>query len=332
MSGEVGQAEVWAQEATGGLDGFNQSLTEALAPYQAEETEWTLDDMIKRCQQRISKVSSKFYKDDRMHTKATNTQAKGLIEEFVEAVMQTLQQGCQGKDWFPNVDFTKVLMFATMYTFGKAKCFTRVLAPMIEKFIEEGVYKWQEEERIQKCMWDAVELSGVQDAFKKKTLQHLTKSYDEAYLKSPYGSCTGETPEVSLLMDFLTGWITDFVGRAWDVLERGVGAGSKDEQILFVASLYQSLCDPTVMCVPFEIHQSMESLPANPWDFIGKTVEQVFLTAETSAAGRAATQAVKATDEPWSKKRKVEGFGPLTPGSVGPKLITTGQSWMPGIM
>merc|ERR1712232_59050 len=329
--------EVWAQEATGGLDGFNTALVEALSPYQGEETEWTLDEMIKRIQQRISKVSSKFYKDERMHAKATNTQAKALVEEFVEAVMATIQQGCYGKEWFPKVNFGKVLMFATMYTFGKAKCFTRVLAPMIEKFIEEGVFKWQEEERIQKCMWDAVEESGVGESFKKKMLTHIQKAYDEAYLKSPYGSCAGESPEVSLLMDFMTGWISEFVQRAWDVLERGIGASgaaSKDEQILFVTVLFQNLCDPSVACVPFEIHQSMESLPSNPWDFIGKTVEQVFENEIMVAAQREAAKLEAPAAEPYAKKRKVESFGsaPFKPGGVGPKLIATGQPWMPGIM
>lgn len=192
-----------------------------------------------------------------------------------------------GKEWFPKVEFSKTLMFATMYTFGKAKCFTRVLAPMIEKFLEEGIFKWQEEVRVQKCMWEAVEASGAGDAFKKKALVHLQKAYDEAYLKSPYGSCTGTTPEESLLMDFMTGWILDFVARAWDVLERGVGSGSKDEQILFVTVLFQYLCDPAVFCVPFEIHQSMESLPSTPWDFIGKTVEKVFAQHAREAAERA---------------------------------------------
>merc|ERR1719262_1306548 len=128
---------------------------------------------------------------------------------------------------------------------------------MIEKHIEEGVFKWQEEERIQKCFWEAVDTSGVQEKYKKKASNHLQKAFDEAYLKAPYGKCTGDTPEISLLMDFVQGWIAEFVQRAWDVLENGVGAGSKDEQILFVTVLFQNLCDPNVACVPYEIAQSM---------------------------------------------------------------------------
>merc|ERR1712187_311225 len=132
---------------------------------------------------------------------------------------------------------------------------------------------------------------------------------------SPYGSCTGESAEVGLLMDFTKGWIKEFQEKAWSILATGVGGGSQEEQVLFVTVLFQNLVSPDVVCVPFEIHQSMETMPASPWDFVGTATEEVFLNAPAQKV---------VTEEPWPKTRKI-GAGAMVPGGLGPKLVASGQ-------
>merc|ERR1712217_10680 len=104
-----------------------------------------------------------------------------------------------GKPWLFKVNFGGPLLAAALHTFQGAKIFTRVLAPMLEKYIEDAIFRWSEEERVQKAMRDAVEGCGVKESFQKKTLGHLQKAYDEVYFNAPYGTSEGETPEMSML-------------------------------------------------------------------------------------------------------------------------------------
>ena len=49
--------------------------------------------------------------------------------------------------------------------------------------------------------------------------------------KAPYGTTSNESPELAVLQDFVKGWMSDFIGKGWDVLENGLSDGSKDAQV-----------------------------------------------------------------------------------------------------
>lgn len=279
------------------IAGLQEAMTAAFLPFEAEDPSTTVDEMVKKTVQRITKQNIKFAKDERASQRGTAVQAKCLIEEYVDAVMGAISGAFYEKEWFTRVELTTPLLISALHTFKTAKIFTRTLGPQIEKHVEEAIFKFHEEERVLKCMWAAVEESGLQEAYKKKASTHLQKSYDEAFLKAPYGTSAGDTPELGILQDFVKGWMSDFVGRAWDVLENGMG--EKDEQLLFVTVLFQNLTDPAVACLPSDIVASLEgNIPASPWDYIGRTTEEVFQ--EVAAQGAAG-----GGGGPWKKAKKM---------------------------
>merc|ERR1711879_105660 len=99
------------------------------------------------------------------------------------------------------------------------------------------------------------------EEYKKKANQHLKNSFDDAHFNAPWGSTQADTAELAVLQDFVKGWMTEFVNRAWEVVENGCNSNSKDEQVLFLTVLFQNLTDATSVCVPLEIQKSLNSMP-----------------------------------------------------------------------
>jgi len=258
-----------------GIEGLNQALVSCLMPIKDEEAEWDMAEMVRKCQQKVTKASQKFEKDERATQKSTASGVKVILEEFVDAVMGSLSGAMYERPWFNKVDWTMILHVAVAYTFQGAKCFNRTLGPNLQRITEEALTKWQEEERIGKALWEAVAAAGVLETHQKRARQHLTGAFDEAHLHAPYGGTQADSPALALLQDFVKGWMHEFVKKAWDVIEHGhAGAGSKDESVLFLTVLFQNLCDPDVACVPHEIIMALEGLPASPWEFIAHTAEE----------------------------------------------------------
>lgn len=271
-----------------GIEGLMESLEAALAEVAAADGT-DLTELCKKVQQKITKASSKYAKDERAYLRTTDTLAKVLVEEFVDAAMGAISASLFDKDWFTKVDWSGPLLTASTYTFQGAKAFQRTLGPSIDQHIADGIFRYQEEERINNVMYKALESSGVQETHMKKASQHLLKAYDEAFVKAPYGSHDGvaASAELALLQDFVKGWMSEFVTRAWmSVLEDGIGAssGTKDAQVLFVTVLFQYLTGPEIACIPSGILSRLGSLPAAPWNFIGECAEQVFTEIEEGGA------------------------------------------------
>jgi hypothetical protein len=265
------------------IQGLNESLAEVLLPIADEEPQ--VDDIIRKMEPKLRKVADKFSKDERAGQRGTATQAQALVEEFADALMGSIAGTCYDKSWFNEVDFTPALTIVVLHGLSQAKIFNRTLAPNIVKHVQSGIYKWQEEERISRAIWEAVVAVGIPQSHQKKANGHLMKSYDDAHFKSPYGSSPSDSEELSVLQDFVKGWMLQFLGRAWDVLENGMGAHAKDAQVLFLTQLFQHLCDPGVNCLPYEIANTLGGLPAAPWEFIAEAAEQVVDEANEPAAG-----------------------------------------------
>merc|ERR1719387_2441805 len=116
--------------------------------------------------------------------------------------------GCQEKEWFKEVDFTGPLTCAAVGTFqGQgSKLFSRTLLPTLRAYIQEGIVRWKEEERIVNTMWAVVEASGLENKSVKKVYQHLMRGYDEAHLGAAYGVAEADSVELGRVQDFITAW------------------------------------------------------------------------------------------------------------------------------
>lgn len=297
-NGAAAEAQVPAGPYDPGYPGLTEALAEVLAPHAALDTEWTLEEMQKKIAQKFTKAGSKFWKDERFTARGTASLAKVVVEDFVETVLSSISTSCYDKAWLGQVDFGPPLKIATMYVFATAKVVSRTLAPQMDALVEEAIFKWQEEQRIEQAIWDSVAAAGVHETHLKKARQHLSKAYDEAHFKAPYGTSDAASHEEQLLKDFTRGWIVEFLGKAWDVLESGTTATSRDEQVLFLTVLFQSLTDPANCCIPQDIVNTLATgMPAHPWPFVAEAVEAAFTAAEPVAGAP--------TGEPMAKRRNV---------------------------
>jgi len=207
-----------------------------------------------------------------------------------------ISAGCYEKPWLFKVNFSGPLLAAALYTFQGAKCFTRVLAPALEKYVEDGIFYWAEEERLSRAMQESVEQAGVKDSHRKKAVKHLMAAYDDAHFKAPYGTHTAGTPEFCMLQDFVKGWIMEFAHRAYDVLHNGVegcDSSSNEAQILFLTCLFQALTNADRACLPHELTSMIAEPPPDPWPFIAITVESIYKEHERKESQQQAAKRTK---------------------------------------
>jgi hypothetical protein len=278
--GDKGKAVAVAGET--GIPGLQEALMEALAPVAHMDSQWDIDEMVKRVHSYFTKAAKKYETDERAAGRGTAVQAQALIEEFVSTALGAVGAACYEKVWFTEADFSGALMVTAMYTFRGGKLFCRTLGPVLKRYVDDGVFRYREEERIQKAMWDAVSISGLAEGYQKKAAKHLQLAYDEAHMSAPYGSTSASTPEMGLVQDFVKCWMTEFVSRSWDVLENGV-VGGKDEQFAFMTTLFQYLTDPDRSCLPHDLTAQLEAPPPESWGFIGELAMKIFTDMEEVA-------------------------------------------------
>lgn len=261
-----------------GIPGFGEALREAMSPHRDMDPQWTLEDMEQRVGQKICKAAKTFWTDERVHQRGTAIQARIMVESLVETALASITSSCYEKPWLFKVNYSGPLLAIVLQTFQGGKMWTRTLAPAIEKYVEDAIFTWAEEERISKAIYAAVESAGVKESFQKRAVKYLQTAYDEAYFKAPYGTHTASTPEMGMLMDFVKGWMVSFAAEGYEVLVGGLGNGraSRDEQILFMTVLFQNLTAQECACLPHELTSLIEEPPPNPWPFIGQAVEATF--------------------------------------------------------
>lgn len=276
-------------DADWGIPGFGEALTEAVAPItqaalifdpsQMNEVE----DIKYKVGSKILKAAKKFTGDERLLSAGTAMQARTITEEFVDWSAGAVSQAFFDKPWLEKVNLAAPLLAACLHTFGGAKIFTRTLAPMLPKYVEEALFRYAEEERVNKAMFDAVVAAGVSDNMQKKAASHLAKAYDKAHIKAPFGSTTADSAELGMLQDFVKGWMSQFCTVARDVLTQGIGDGKpqRGDQILFLTVLFQNLTDARNAALPHELTSLIVTPPPSPWSFIAETAEEVFTEVET---------------------------------------------------
>jgi len=295
---------------------FKEAIHLAMETVQHLETDWTLEEMENRMNKYFWKASSQFQKDERISQHGSSLQAQAILEEYVYTVMGAISAACYEKQWLPLVDLSAALFQSAKDTFGTSKLFARTVGPAFRKHIEEALFRFREEERLTKAMWEALDTTTLESNYKKKAGQHLLKAFDEAHVSAPYGSATeGNSLEEMMLMDFLKGWMTEFITRAWDVLENGVSP-EKDAQVLFLATLFQLLAGPEMRCLPTEFQAILteEMLPPANWAYIAQMTEAIFAEEE---ANQLQAQAEKAAKMRMKGMFKGKGKGKFGKGKFG---------------
>jgi len=265
-----------------GIPGLQEALMEALAPVAHMDSTWDIDEMVKRVHSYFTKAAKKYETDERAAGRGSAVQAQALIEEFVSTALGAVGAACYEKVWFTEADFSGALMVTAMYTFRGGKLFCRTLGPVLKRYVDDGVFRYREEERIQKAMWDAISISGLDESYQKKAAKHLQVAYDDAHMAAPYGSTSATTPEMGLVQDFVKAWMSNFVNKSWDVLENGV-VGGKDEQFAFLTTLFQYLTDPDRSCLPHDLTAQLEAPPPESWGYIGELAMKIFTDMEEEA-------------------------------------------------
>jgi len=289
---DVGGGDAWGADKS--YPGLVQSMREIIEPVAHMEDKWSPEEIVKRMVKYVQNAADQMAKDERLGHKGNPIQAQALVEEFVETAMGMISQGCHDKAWAREANFATPLCLVAESIFKTSKLFSRMLAPMLHKYVEDSIFRFREEERIQRAIWETVESSGLPQNYFKKCSSHLAKGYDDAHITASYGQSEAASPEMGLLQDFIKGWMTEFIGRAWDVLENGVGA--REEQINFVTNLFQTLAHPERSCLPHDLVASLHEHPMANWPFIAETCHQIF--AEMDA------------EKPSKKKQKGAGKGP----------------------
>lgn len=250
----------------------------------AEESELTLEEFTNKVNAKFVKSSKQFRKEAK--TKETTKHlwtAKGRIADFVGDVLGSLESIFHDRTWFGKVDWCEALICGVLHTFNDAVFMFRVLRPNVLQYVHDAVHLHSAERRFTDSLWNVLTLQiGLSQDKSKKLNRVLNYTFDDAFMKAPFGTSTLDTPAMNMLTDFVHGWMLGFVKRADDFLKSEYG-GQMDQKVLFVAALFQHLTSPTYACLPEELlveFGGANFLPAYPWAFIAQTAEIVFIQAE----------------------------------------------------
>jgi len=276
-------------------DALSVKIREALEPVAGMDATWSCEEMCARVSKYLWKSVTKYSKDERLRQKGSPVQAQAFLEEFVDSAMGSISAACYDKAWFTEANFALPLHEAALGICKGQKLFCRVLSPCLQRYVEEGLFRFREEERIQKGFYEAIAGTGLPESFHKKASTHLQKAYDEAHTTAPFGSTVDslEDPSMRLLKDFVVGWMRDFIGRSYDIRENGVGPES-DQQMIFVTALFQQLVGPDLRCLPIELvsefgkPETAAFLPDAGWSFVAEQTELIFAEIEAQLAARPA--------------------------------------------
>jgi len=262
-----------------GVEGLKDAITRAVQPFLPVETQWPADDMINRVCFSIFKISAKWYKEETRHKETgTSIQAQALLEEFTHRILEGLQKTCYNKTWFVDIYLSEAIALAAINTFKGGALFNRTVAPIIVTHVDEAIFRWREEERHQRVMWDAVTMCGIKSDYQKKANKHLLSSFEAAHISAKYGTSPAITPELGMVQDFVQAWLSEFTGRAWDVLNNGIAGTQVEIQIQCVTALFQYLCDPNHSCLPHDLTSQLEQPPPPAWDFVAQATILLFST------------------------------------------------------
>lgn len=239
------------------------------------ETNW--ENVISKMCYTIFKCADRYWKDDKRHKdwKPSAVMAQSLLENFTNKVMEALEKVFFEKAWFGEVYLSEAMALAAIRCFKvPGGCvFSRTVAPVVVTQVNDAIFRYREELRIQEVMADAVKTMGIKEEFEKKASKHLIASYDSCFFGAEYGVSQAASPELGQIQDFLRHWMEGFAQRGWDVLESGLAsASSTGEKVAAMTILFHYVTDPEHSCLPHDLLAQLENPPSNVIrDFITRT-------------------------------------------------------------
>jgi len=271
-----------AKKIESNYEGVVEATKVVVAEIQHLENKYDAETMVEYFVGMVDKAADALAKDERLSQKGSQCTAMSVLEDLVEGVMQPLSAKDNEKEWYTQVDMSPPLKAAAAALFQNSKLFSRMLAPMMEKHVDESVFRFREDERFQNVLWEMTEhCDDVEAKYHKKIYQHLLKAYDESHTQAEFGSSQASEPALGVVQDFVKCWISLFVGRAWDVLENGIGGGIS-QQAAWVTKLFQALLHPTRCCLSYDLVSALSSpLPAE-WEYINEVACTVIAEASAS--------------------------------------------------
>lgn len=260
-----------------GIEGLKDAVTRACEPHAILEQKWGRDDMVNKVCMSIFKTATKWYKEDTRHKETgTAIQAQALLEEFTEKIMGALSSACYDKPWFLELYLSESVALAAINTFKTGALFKRTVAPIIVTHVDEAIFRYREEERHTRVMWDAISSVGFKSDYLKKANKHLMTSFEAAHISAKYGTSPSTSPELGMVQDFVTAWLHEFAKRAWDVLNNGINDPQPIQQMQVVTTLFQYLCDPAHSCLPHDLTSQLATPPPVQWEFVAAATIQMF--------------------------------------------------------
>jgi hypothetical protein len=306
-------------------------VAQALVPVQHLETEWSPAELQKRIVNHFYKQMLKIDKEERpdgFKDAGPGCTPGALMYQFVEMVMSAVAYSCYDKPWFGQVDFTGPLYAASLVVFRGRRLFARTTGARFQGWIVESFNRWNEDQRIEKVMSDTVQAAGLDNKAGKDLTKHLAKAYEQAHHETTVIAPECDTPEMSMLQDFIEVWYKNFVAASWKTLCANV-QGGRDGQMAFTSALFQTLSSPDVNCLPNDL-----TAPLDPermqkvWQQIAEGIDALYGEAESRAksGGYYASQGgnwgpskkkAKTTSNP--EPMKLMTMNPAIPkGSMGP--------------
>merc|ERR1712072_1052251 len=161
--------------------------------------------------------------------------------EFTEKIMGALSTACYEKPWLLEIYLSESIALAAINTFKGGALFKRTVAPIIVTHVDEAIFRFREEERHTRVMWDSVSSVGIKADYLKKANKHLTTAFEAAHISAKYGTSPSTSPELGMVQYFVTAWLSELMKRAWDVLNNGINSPTPDQQCGVATTLFQYL-------------------------------------------------------------------------------------------
>merc|ERR1719263_32581 len=252
-----------------GIEGLRDAITRASEPHLSMEAQWDQNTMVNKLCLGIYKPTLKWYKENHRHQEnGPPMMAQALIEEFTEKIMAALASQCYDKSWFHDIYLSEAIALAAISIFKGGALFKRTVAPIVVTHVDEAIFRYREEERQTRVMWEAVSAVGIKPDYLKKANKHLTTSFEAAHISAKYGTSPAITPELGMVQDFVQAWLSEFGQRAWDVLNNGLHVCTPEQQIAVVTALFQYLCNPHHSCLPCDLTRQLDTPPPENWYFV----------------------------------------------------------------
>jgi len=276
-----GGSEGKAYEIAGFCDALRSAFEQAGVSAEEDNTE----EIVEKIHAAAHKISKKYYNEKRCMEKKSNSECRAYVEEFVETMMGSISNSYGDKPWFEKVGWDGALLMLSYWTFSNGHVTNRVLKSELAEFIQTGIIRWWEEEKMEKAMWEAVDKhAGLTDAQKKKANGHLKKSYDDAHYNAPYGETAHDDPEVAELQDFVKGWMASFAQKAYAALESGLQDSTPEGQAACLTAIFQHLVSPEVAVLPLKLQNCMQE---SPWAFVEQCATEVITEMHQPSAKQA---------------------------------------------